>query len=248
MLVKAARCLAKALITGAPGGVSGALRDQHEYQEGFEQTHFQHITQNAEHTMKALVVLGVAPVITRNFPRNTSHHLGNDHQINDQRRRQEGVFADVEQTNGLMSAHEDLCVVLIQRPLVVTYRWHILDHHCMVRVFSRPVKHAVGLNHVVHHIGLGDFFGAELFVRTQILTVVVTEMIVAGYRSQLDSGVDQEIHESGFHLGLSRFEVISANESAMLLRKVDYSRHKGILRGSIDEWSFLQNTSNGKNC
>lgn len=247
ILVKAARCLAKALITGAPGGVNGALGDQHVYQAGFEQTHFQHVTQDAEYAVETLVVFGIGLITTGHLPLNTSHHLGNNHQIDDQRRRQKGIFANIEQADGLMSAHENLCVVLVQRPLVVTYRRHILDHDGVVGMLPRPVQHIVGLNHVVHDIGLGDFLGAKLPVRAQVLTVIVTQMVVAGNGGELDTGVDHEIHQSRLHLGLSRLKVVPTDESAMLLREVDYSRDKSILGGSVDERSVLQNTSDGKN-
>lgn len=178
--------------------------------------------------MESFVVFSAGPV-TRSLPGDTSHHLGNDDKINDQRGSQERILADIEQADGLVSAHEDLGIVLIKRAFVVSHRWHILDDNTVIRVLSRPVQNTVRLDHVIHHVGLGDLLGAELLVGTQIFAIIIAKMVVAGDRSELDSSIDHKIDKGRLHFGLSGFKVISTNESAVLLREFDCTWDKGIL-------------------
>lgn len=49
----------------------------------------------------------------------------------------------------------------------------------MVRFLPRLIQHRIGLDHVVHHVALGDLLGAELLRGRQVLPVVVAEVIVA---------------------------------------------------------------------
>ena len=66
-------------------------------------------------------------------------------------------------------------------------------------------------------------------MRAQVLAVVIAKVVVASDRDQLDAGVDEKIHESGFHFCLARFEIISPNEGSMLLGKLNGPRHKSVL-------------------
>ena len=60
--------------------------------------------------------------------------------------------------------------------------------HTVVRFFSRLVQYGVRLDHVVHHVALGDLFGAELLRSRQVLPVVVAEVIVADDGGRLSRG------------------------------------------------------------
>ena len=111
-----------------------------------------------------------------------------------------------------MATHEDLGVVFVQGTLVVSNRWHVLDDHGMIRVFAFLVENVVGGNHIIYHVGLGNLLGAELSLRAQILAIIVSKMVVACNGGQLDTGIDQEIDESRFHLGLTGFEVVTSYE------------------------------------
>ena len=51
--------------------------------------------------------------------------------------------------------------------------------HTVVRFLSGLVQYAVRLDHVIHHVALGDLFGAELLRSGQVFPVVVAEVIVA---------------------------------------------------------------------
>ena len=108
----------------------------------------------------------------------------------------------------------------------------------MVRVLTLLVQDSVGRNHVVHNVGLGDLLGAELLLGAQVLAVVVAEMVVAGNGGELDTSVDQEVDQSRLHLGLARLEVITADESIVLLGKLDGTGNKGVLGRAVDEGAF----------
>ena len=188
-------------------------------------------------------------LVLRSFvrlPADTGHHLGNQHQVNDQRRRQQRVLANVEQADRLVSTHEDLRIVLIQRTLVVANGRHVLDHNAVVGVLVLLVQKLVGRNHVVHHVRLGNLLGPELLVGAQVLAVVVAQVVVAGNRGELDTRVDQEVNQSRLHLGLTGLEVITTNEGLALLRQVQSTGNEGVLRRSVDEWDIVQNRRHSK--
>lgn len=145
-----------------------------------------------------------------------------------------------------MATEEDLSVVLIKSPLVVANGGHVLDDNAVVGVLALLVQNVVSLDHVIHDIGLGDFLGAELLLRAQVLAVVVTKVVVAGNGGQLDTGVDKEIHQGGLHLGLARLEVVATNVGIVLLSKLNSTRNKGVLGRAVDEGGALQDTGNSK--
>lgn len=115
-----------------------------------------------------------------------------------------------------MSAEEDLGVVFVEGTLVIADGRHILDDDGVIRVLALLVKDAIGLNHVIHNVGLGNLLGAELPLGAQVFAVIVAEMVVARNRRKLDACVDEEIHQRRLHLRLSGFEVVTADERAML--------------------------------
>lgn len=148
--------------------------------------------------------------------------------------------------DGLVATEEDLSVVLIKSTLVVANSGHVLDDNAVVGVFALLVQNVVGRDHVIHDIGLGDFLGAELLLRAQVLAVVVAKVVVAGNGGQLDTGIDKEIHQGGLHLGLARLEVIATNVGIVLLSKLDSTRNKSVLGRAVDEGGALQDTGNSK--
>jgi hypothetical protein len=176
----------------------------------------------------------------------TGHHLGDEDQVNDQWGSEEGVFADIEQTDGLVAAHEDLCVVLVQGTLVVSDSWHVLDDDAVIWVLALLVENVVGSDHIVDNIRLGDLLGAELLLGAQVLAVIVAEMVVAGNGGELDTGVDEKVNESRLHLSLARLEVVTADEGIVLLSQLNGTWNEGVLGRSIDERNLLKNASNSE--
>ena len=206
------------------------------------QRSLQHVAQNAEHAVETLVLgtLGVG------LPVDTSHHLSQNNQIDDQRRSQQRVLADVEQADGLVTTHEDLGIVLVQSTLVVTDGGHVLDDDSVVGVLVLLVENVVGSNHVINDVGLGDLLGAELLLGAQVLAVVVAKVVVASNGGELDTGVDQEVDQGRLHLGLTRLEVITTNEGTTLLSKLQGTGNKSVLGRSVDEGGVLQDGGDGK--
>lgn len=194
--------------------------------------------------MEALVVFRTIAGIR--LPGDTRHHLSNNDKVDDQRRSQEGVLADIKETDSLMTTHENLRVVLIQSAFVVADCRHILDDNGVVRMLARLVEHIVCRDHVIHNVGLGDLLGTKLLLRAQVHPVVVAKVIVTGNRGELDPSIDHEVDEGGFHLRLTRLEVVSTNERFMLLGKLNGTWNKGILRGSINERGVFQDTRNSE--
>lgn len=149
--------------------------------------------------------------------------------------------------NSLVTTHEDLGIVLVKSTLVVSDSRHVLDDNAVVGVLALLVQNVVGLNHVVHDVGLGDLLGAELLLGAQVLAVVVAQVVVAGNGSQLDTSIDKEVNKSRLHLGLAGLEVITADEGVVLLSQLNGTRDKGVLRRTVDEGCLVENTGDSKN-
>lgn len=147
-----------------------------------------------------------------------------------------------------MTAHEDLRVVFVERALVVTHRGHVLDDDTVIRVLAFLVEDGIGGDHVIDDVRLGDFLGAELFLRAKIHAVVVTKVVVACDGRDPNTSVDEELDKSGLHLGLAGLEVITANEGIVLLCQLNRTRNERVLRGAIDEGSVLLNASHSEDC
>ena len=146
-----------------------------------------------------------------------------------------------------MATHKDLSVVLVESSLVVADGWHVLDHNAVVGMLSILVEDVIRFNHIVYDARLGDLLGAKLLLRAQVHPIIVAKMVVAGNGGELDTSADQEVNEGGLHLGLTRLEVITTNKGNVALGELNGSRHKCVLRRSIDERRFLKDARDGEN-
>jgi hypothetical protein len=145
-----------------------------------------------------------------------------------------------------VAAHEDLGIILVKSTLIISNSGHVLDDNSVVGVLALLVEDRVSLNHVIDDIGLGDLLRAELLLRAQVLAIVVTKVVVAGNRGQLDTSVDQKVHEGRLHLGLARLEVVATNESIIPLDKINSTGDEGVLGRAIDERSTLEDRGNSE--
>jgi len=231
-------------MTGVPVGVRGAYTSQWS-SKAIERsrTYLEHVAEDAEHAVEASI-LGIDAI--RSLPLDTSHHLGDQDQVDDQRRSQQGILADIEDANGLVATQEDLGIVLVEGTLVVADSGHILDDDGVVGVLALFVENRIGGDHVIDDVGFGDLLGAELLLGAEVHAVIVAKMVVAGNGGELDAGADQEVDESRLHLGLSRLEVVATDEGIVLLGELDGTGNEGVLRRAVDEGDAFQDTGNGK--
>ena len=192
--------------------------------------------------MKPLIVLGGC-IIARRLPANAGHHFRNKDKVNDQRRSQQGILANIEQANSLMTAHENLRIVFVESAFVVSDGWHVFDDYTVIWMLARLVEYSVGFDHIINNIRLGNLLGAKLLLRTQIHTVIVAQMVITCNRGEFQPSINHEVDECRLHLGLARFEIITSNECVVLLGELDNAWNKGVLRRAIDERSILENAS-----
>lgn len=61
-------------------------------------------------------------------------------------------------------------------------------------MFSFSIKDLVRLHHIINNITLGDFFGAKLFWSGEVLSIVVSKMVVADNRDGLERAILRESH------------------------------------------------------
>jgi len=206
---------------------------------GGHQRSLQQVRQNAQDGVEVLEIRHAVGLVC-----NSLHEVCQDSQIVDNWRSQKRVFTCVVHSDGVVTAHEDFRGVLVQSSLGVTNKRHVLDNDGVVWVFSGLVEELVRGNHVVDHVALGNFLGAELLRGRQVLAVVVTQVIVRDNRTGLETSRDQEINQNGLHLGLSGLEVITTNAHTLTNSQVNETRNEGVLRRTVDVRALLQDGSN----
>jgi hypothetical protein len=208
-------------------------------------TNLEHVAEDTEHAVEASI-LGIDAISAVSLPLDAGHHLSHENQVDDQWRSQEGVLADIEDADGLVTTQEDLGVVFVESALIIADGGHILDDDSVVGVLTLFVEDSVSCDHVIDDIGLGDLLGAELLLGAEVHAVIVAKMVVASNGGELDTSTDQEVDESGLHLGLARLEVVTTDEGIVLLGELDGTGNECVLRRAIDEGDTFQDTGNSK--
>ena len=84
----------------------------------------------------------------------------------------------------------------------------------MIRFLPFLIQNLICHDHIIDHIAFGDFLRPELLRSRQILSIIITQVIVTDNGSGFDTCVDQEIHQNRFEFGLSGFEIVSPDENA----------------------------------
>jgi len=108
------------------------------------------------------------------------------------------------------------------------------------------VEQRIRRYHVINNIALGYLLGPELGRSSEILSVVVTEVIIADNCDGLNPSTNKKVDENRLELGLSLFEVISTNENLVFNSNFHNTRNKSVLRAAVDICAFLEDGSNGK--
>lgn len=188
------------------------------------------------------------------------HQLGEDGKVEEEGRSEQRVLAQVGDVQTVTAAHAELGGVVVHGNLLVADRRLVLDDDAVVRVLalvrlaigrlltgdSGLVEKVVGSTAVVDHRRLGDLLGLELALRAQVVAVIVTQMVVRGNRKRLDTCIDEELGEHRLDLGLTSFEVVTADESLVLLGKLDAAGNEGVLRSTVDVRGVLEDAGDGE--
>ncbi|KAH3667599.1 hypothetical protein OGATHE_003122 [Ogataea polymorpha] len=138
--------------------------------------------------------------------------------------------------------------ILVHCNLGVSNCIQVLDHNAVVDFSAQlvVVQNLVRRNHVVHHRRLGDLLGPELSRRREIVSVVVSQMVVRCNGNWPNSRIDQKLCQHRLQLGLTALEVVSANVGAVIFGKLNNSRNESVLWTSVDVRDVLQDTGHGK--
>lgn len=163
----------------------------------------------------------------------------------------------VEDVDGLPATTENLRVVLVDSPLRVSDCGDVLDHNDVIRVLAfgcfalstgnrRLVEQAIRINHVVNDATLADLLALELSLRAQVVTIIVTKMVVRRDRQWLDTRVYKELSEDRLELRLPGLEVITTNERLLTLGKLDNTGYESVLWRTVYERLTLEDGSDSK--
>jgi hypothetical protein len=118
----------------------------------------------------------------------------------------------------------------------------------VVDLYAVGVEHLVGGEDVVDAARLGLLLGLELGVGTQVLPVVVPEVVIGDDGEGLDPGPDEVVGQGGLVLGLSRLEVVSDDEDVVAPGELDDPRDQSVLGGPVDEGAAFEDRGGGENC
>jgi len=206
-----------------------------------DQRSLEHVRQDREDRLERNEARDVISLVS-----DTSHELGKNNEINDQRRSEKRVLAGVVHNDSVETVHEDGGRVLIHSTLGVTDVRDVLDDNDVVRVFTWLVEDVVHADHVINDVGLGNLLGSELSRSRQVLTIVVTEVVVRNDSLGLDTSRNKEVNQDGLHLSLTRLEVITTDEDTAALSEVNDTWNNGILRRAIDVRAAFEDSSNSE--
>ena len=99
----------------------------------------------------------------------------------------------------------------------ITNSGDMLDDDDVIRVLSSLVDFSgllsqlggrleedrVGSDHIIDDGRLGDLLGPELPLGAQVLSIIVTEMVVRRDGKRLDTGINEEFGQDGFNFSLT---------------------------------------------
>jgi hypothetical protein len=171
--------------------------------------------------------------------------LSENNHIDHDRDSEERVFADVVWWDGIDSIHEDLRGVLVEGTLGIPNEGDILDDDFVIDVIlALGVENSIWLNSIVKHTTLRDLLRLEAFVLWEVLSVVVTEVIVWDNTSKAETSTNKEVTHDRLESGLAWLEVASCKECTLLTSILNYGRVESILRGSIEVENTFLNSGN----
>jgi hypothetical protein len=167
-------------------------------------------------------------------------------------------LAFVEDANSVTTTTEDLRVVLVDGALGVANGGDVLDNNDMVGMFTLSnrnalgadlgslVKQAISINHIVDDAALANLFTLELPLSRQVVTIIVSEMVVGGDGERLDTRVDEEFGKDRLEFGLARLQIVTSDERLMTFSEVDDTGNKGVLRSTVDKGFTFENSSDSE--
>lgn len=112
------------------------------------------------------------------LPLDSFSQFGKEDQIKNDGSGQKGVFTDVVDGPSLLATEEDFGDVFINSLLGVTSAGDVLDDDFVVGMFALTQDAGVGGKDIISARALGDLLGLEGVFLAQVLTVVVTKMVV----------------------------------------------------------------------
>lgn len=210
---------------------------------------------NRVHRVPFSLLIALAPVS------DPGHQLGQDGQVQQKRRSEKRVLAQVGDIETIAATHAKFAGVIVHSNLLITHSRLVLDDDTVVRVFAFVgfiicsfltsncglVEKMVGSTTVVDDGRFGNLLRLELTLRAQVVAIVVTQVVVTGDRERLDTGIDKEFSKDGLDFGLTSLEIVTTDESLVLLSKLDATRNEGVLRSTVDIRSILKDAGNGEN-
>ena len=151
-----------------------------------------------------------------------------------------GVLAHVVGADGVDATHEDLRRVFIHSALGISNEWNVLDDDLVVNTFlSDGVQDVVTGHSVVENTSLGHFLGLEALVFLQVAAVIVTEMVIGDARCEADTTADEEVAHDSLEAGLTRLEIGTGEEGALVLGVLNDSWVEGVLGGTVQVGALL---------
>ena len=158
---------------------------------------------------------------------------------------QKRVLTDVIWWNSVDTIHENLRWVLIKSTLWVSDERNILNNNLMVNVvLALRVEDGVWFNGVIKDTSLGDLLWLEAFVFREVLSIVVTKMVVRNNTSKAETSTNKEITHDSLEPGLSWLEVATSQKSSLLTGILDNSWVESVLRRTVQVKDAFLNSSN----
>lgn len=169
------------------------------------------VTEDAQDVVESVEISFVV-----SLPFDSFQQFSEEDKIEDDGSGQEGVFTDVVDGPGLFTAQEDFRDVFVDGLLGITSTGDVLDDDFVVGVFTLLEQAGVGSDDIISAGLLGGFLGLEGLFGREVLTVVVTQMVITDDRDGLKTTTNDNVDEGSLELSLTSLEIVTDNEGVVL--------------------------------
>jgi len=111
-------------------------------------------------------------------------------------------------------------------------------------VISLRVQYFIWFDGIFQDRCFGDFLGLEALILLQVLSIIVSQMVIGDNWGKSETGTNQEITHHSLESSLSTLEIWTSNEGIIDSSILNYGRVESILWGTIKVSDLLFNGSN----
>lgn len=145
----------------------------------------------------------------------------------------------------MFTAQEDFRDVFVDGLLGVTSAGDVFNDDFVIGVFTLLHQSGVGGDDIISAGLLGGFLGLEGLFGREVLTIVVTQMVVRDDGDGLKTSTSNNVNEGSLELSLTSLEVITDNEGVISDSQFNDTVDQSVLGTTVDEADTFEGAGSG---